>query len=590
MVRASLFFALGVWMLQQRASLPPSPGMWLIAALLVLALLLRFAPRQYLLRSLLLAVPLFAAGFFYAGYRAEVRMADALPSAWEGKDIQLVGVVSGLPRERVQGESFAFDVEKVLTPGAHVPQHILLSTYDPDPAAQVSAGERWQFTVRLKRPHGTSNPYGFDFEAWMLERNLRAVGYVRPQAHNVRLDARVHAPGYLIASAREEIRARFRRVLGNAPYAGILVALAIGDQASIPSAQWKVFTRTGTSHLMAISGLHIALLATLAFALAYALWRRVPRLALAFPARKAAAIAGLLAALSYALLSGFSIPAQRAVYMLAAVAVALLLSRRIPPAQVLAGALLVVLLADPWAVEAAGFWLSFGAVGLILFIGANRLAKAHWAAEYGRVQWAMALGMLPPLLVLFQQVSVVSPLANAFAIPAVSFIVAPLAILSAAVPLDSLLWLAHGAMSACMAALQWLSDLPDAVWQQHAPPSWCIALGMAGALWMLLPRGFPARWLGALMLLPMFLVFPPVPAEGALHMVVFDVGQGLSVAVQTRHHVLLYDTGPDYPGDADAGNRILVPSLRAQGIARLDTLVLTHDDSDHTGGALSVLH
>jgi competence protein ComEC len=217
------------------------------------------------------------------------------------------------------------------------------------------------------------------------------------------------------------------------------------------------------------------------------------------------------------------------------------------------------------------------------------LGKIHWAVEYGRVQWAMMAGMIPPLLALFQQVSLVSPIANAFAIPLISFVVVPLAMLGAVLPIDSLLWLAHYAMSLCMMALEWLNQLPDAVWQQHAPPAWSIALGMVGALWILLPRGFPARWLGILMLLPMFLVFPATPPEGALRLVIFDVGQGLSVAVQTHDHMLLYDAGPDYPGEADSGNRILVPSLRAQGIAQLDGLMLTHDDTDHTGGALSVM-
>src|SRR5271169_141017 len=422
----------------------------------------------------------------------------------------------------------------------------------------------------------------------MLERNLRASGYVRPEGNNVQLDELVISPDYLIERLREKVRVRFQQSLGDAPYTGVLAALTIGDQGSIPAAQWQVFTRTGVNHLMSISGLHITMFASLAFALTYALWRRCSRLALAFPARKAAALAGLLAALAYALLSGFSVPAQRTVYMLATVAGALLLSRNAAPSQLLAAALAVVLLADPWAVMAPGFWLSFGAVALILYVSANRMGKIHWAVEYGRVQWAMMAGMIPPLLALFQQVSLVAPIANAFAIPLVSFIVVPLAMLGAVIPIDGLLWLAHEAMSLCMVALEWLNQLPDAVWQQHAPPVWSVVLGMAGALWILLPRGFPARWLGLAMLLPMFLALPATPPEGALRLVIFDVGQGLSVAAQTHDHMLLYDAGPDFPGEADSGNRILVPSLHAQGIAQLDGLMLTHDDTDHTGGALSV--
>ena len=331
------------------------------------------------------------------------------------------------------------------------------------------------------------------------------------------------------------------------------------------------------------------MLAGLAFALSYALWRRSVQLTLRLPARKAAAVAGLVVALAYTLLSGYSVPAQRTVYMLATIAAALWLSRTVAASQILAAALLVVVLFDPWAVLSPGFWLSFGAVGLIFYVTAHRLRQQHWLMEYGRVQWAMMIGLIPPLLALFQQVSLVSPLANAFAIPLVEFVVVPITLLGALLPFDWILHLAHQSMHVCMVLLPWLNQLPDAVWTQHAPPAWSIALGMMGALWCLLPRGFPARWLGLIAMLPMLLVLPPAPLPDTLRLVIFDVGQGMAVAAQTRNHALLYDTGPDFNGEADSGNRILVPSLRAQGIARLDGLMLTHDDTDHTGGALSVM-
>jgi competence protein ComEC len=247
------------------------------------------------------------------------------------------------------------------------------------------------------------------------------------------------------------------------------------------------------------------------------------------------------------------------------------------------------LLLDPWSVLSAGFWLSFGAVALIFYIAANRLGSRHLLIEYGRMQWAMSIGLIPPLLAMFQQLSLVSPLANAFAIPLVSFVVVPLTLLGAVLPFDWILQLAHQAMSWCMLALGWLNSLPVAVWTQHAPPAWSIAIGIVGVLWLLLPRGFPTRWLGGLLLLPMFLVQPEPPAPASLRLTIFDVGQGLAVAAQTRHHALLYDSGPEYNSEANSGNRILVPALRGMGISRLDTLLLTHDDSDHTGGALSVM-
>ena len=591
MVKFAVFFTLGVWLLQQQAALPDLAWAWLMLPLLLSFLLPQRSQWQRIARLSLFAMLVFLSGFFYAAGFAQQRLSDGLPDNWQGRNIDIVGVVAELPRQHERGQSFAFDVEKTLTSGAHVPPHILLSTYIDRKGISLPlhAGERWRLTVRLKQPHGTANPHTFDFEEWMLERNLRASGYVRNKGDNRRLDALVKTPGYLIEHLRETVRERFRHVLGNAPYAGVLTALAIGDQSSIPQAQWQIFRRTGVSHLMSISGLHITMLGSLAFFIVYNLWRRSARLTLKLPARKAAAIAGLLVALAYALLSGFSVPAQRTVYMLTTVAIALLSSRNVAPSQLLAAALIVVLLLDPWAVMAPGFWLSFGAVALILYVTANRLGKTHWLVEYGKVQWAMTIGLIPPLLAMFQQVSLVSPVANAFAIPLVSFVVVPLTLLGALLPFGGLLHLAHFSMSLCMSVLEWLSQLPDAVWRQHAPPAWSIALGVFGVLWVLLPRGFPARWLGLLLLLPMFLVVPELPEPGELRLTIFDVGQGLSVAVQTRNHTLLYDTGPDYPGESDSGSRIVVPVLHAQGIAQLDTLILTHNDVDHIGGVPVVM-
>jgi competence protein ComEC len=276
-------------------------------------------------------------------------------------------------------------------------------------------------------------------------------------------------------------------------------------------------------------------------------------------------------------------------FMVAALAAALWLNRNFSPGQILAIALLAVLIPDPWAVISAGFWLSFGAVALILYVTAYRLEKSHWLMEYANVQWAMAIGLTPLLLGLFQQASLVSPIANAVAIPLVSLIVVPLALLGAVLPSEMPLWLAHSVMGGVTYFLEGLNALPQPVWTQHAPPAWSIVIAVLGALWVLLPRGFPARWLGFLLMLPMFLNKPEPPAEGALRLIVFDVGQGLAVAAQTRNHALLYDTGPDFSGEADSGNRILVPALRALGINKLDSLVLSHDDSDHTGGAASIM-
>ncbi len=632
MVLFTACFALGVWLLQQQAVLPAF-GWARLLLCFPLALLIPaspYAPRAT--RTLLLAVFALGLGFYHAAWQAEQRLAVTLPAQWQGRDIEVIGVVADLPRKYEQGLHFGFDVERVLTPQASAPEHIYLSTYysrQTEPPV-LHAGERWQLTLRLKQPHGSSNPHGFDFELWALENNFRAVGYVNDKGQNVRLAEMAGGLDYRIQRLREQVREKFDATLLAAPYAGVLTALAIGDQSSIPQAQWQVFTRTGVNHLMSISGLHITMLSGLGFALAYWLWRRSVRLTLVLPARKAAALVALLVALAYALLSGFAVPAQRTVYMVGAVAAALWLNRNFSPAQILSIALLGVLIPDPWSILSPGFWLSFGAVALILYVTAYRLKPSHVQregdgkavghpsavsippkqrlvadclplayplrvlVEYARVQWALTIGLVPMLLALFQQVSLVSPIANAFAIPLVSLVVVPLTLFGAVLPpyfsiWGAPLWLAHTVMAWTMSLLEWLNSLPQAVWTQHAPPAWSITAGMLGAAIILLPRGFPARWLGFAMMLPMFLNAPPEPAEGSLRLIIFDVGQGLAVAAQTRHHALLYDAGPDFSGGADSGNRILIPSLRAMGIRKLDGLILTHDDTDHTGGAASVM-
>jgi competence protein ComEC len=590
MVSFALFFTLGVWYLQQQAALPALPFYWPLAALVLLL------PRAngntlILARRVLLLTGAASLGFCYAAWIAQRHLADALPDEWQGKNIVVTGIVAEMPRLHERGLRFALDVESVQTKGAHVPHHIQLATYDADSnePLKLNAGERWQLTVRLKQPHGTSNPYNFDFEAWALERDIRASGYIYTKGDNRILSEQSYSPAYLVQRMRQTVRTHFQKTLGDAPYAGILTALAIGDQSGIPQSEWQVFTRTGVNHLMSISGLHITMLAGMFFAIVYWLWRRSMRLTLWFPARKAAALAGLFAALFYTLVSGFEIPAQRTLYMVTTFTVMMLLSRNVSPSQMLAAALMVVLLADPWAVLSPGFWLSFGAVALIFYVTANRLHKQHWLREYGKVQWAMMIGLIPPLLAIFQQLSLVSPIANAFAIPLVSFVVVPLTLLGTLPPFEWMLFVAHEAMVLCMFLLNLLDKLPYVVWAQHAPPVWTIFAGVGGALWILAPRGFPLRWVGCILLLPMFLVIPDRPAEGSARLVVFDVGQGLAVAVQTRNHTLLYDTGPDFSGEADSGSRILLPALRGMGIGQIDTLILTHDGIDHIGGTESVL-
>jgi len=592
-----LSFVAGAWWLQQQAVLPGADWAWAAALGGIAATAARAdSPSLRLAREALIKAACFALGFAWAAWCAQHRLADALPPEWEGRDIAVVGVVAGLPQGYDRGVRFEFDVERVLTAEARVPRHIVLSWWGtparedrPATFPTLEPGERWQLTVRLKRPRGTANPHSFDYEAWLFERNLRATGYVRPRTGSHRLATMVHEPGYWVERIRSHARTRILAALADAPYAGVIAALAIGDQRAIPPEQWQTFTRTGVNHLMSISGLHVTMVSGLVFALVCGLWRRVPRLTLALPAVKAAALAALCAAFVYALLAGFAVPAQRTVYMLAIVAAALWLGVFESASVVLCAALLVVVLIDPWAVLAPGFWLSFGAVAIIMYVSVGRIGHVHWFESWARVQIAVTLALIPPLLAMFQQVSIVSPLANALAIPVVSLVVAPLALIGAVAPFDFVLQCAHFVMGACMFLLDWLSGLPDAVWQQHAPPAWTVIVAVAALALLLAPRGLPGRWLGVAGLLPLFTVMPASLHAGDVEIVVLDVGQGVSTLVRTEHHALLYDAGPQFGPGADSGSRTIVPYLRAAGVRRLDGMIITHDDDDHWGGAASVL-
>ena len=378
--------------------------------------------------------------------------------------------------------------------------------------------------------------------------------------------------------------------LGDARLRGVLVALAIGDQDSIAADDWEVFWRTGVGHLMSISGLHITMLAGLAFTLAYFAWVRVPALALRIPARKAAVVVGTLAALAYSLMTGYAVPAQRTFVMLAVVALCVLADRHGSPSRVLALAALAVVALDPWAVLSAGFWLSFGAVAAIFYVMALR--TGHSGKLQGAVleQLAVTVVMLPMLMALFQEVSLVSPIANAFAIPLVSLVVVPLTVAGAFLPLPVLLDAAHGLMVGVMAPLEWLAALPWAMLESHAPAAWTIVAAVAGCAWLLAPRGVPLRSAGLVWMAPMFAVLPPAPAPGEAWLDVLDVGNGLAVVVRTASHALAYDTGPTWNADADSGNRIVVPFLRGEGVDRLDGVVVSHADDDHSGGAASIAY
>ena len=589
-------FALGVvlgtaW-LQGEATLPLVHLGSLALALVLAARLFR----PWLPRAVLVLAAGCLAGYDHAAWQAQERLADALPFAWEGRDIELTGIVCGLPQPGERGTRFLLCVEEVATPGAQVPATISLSWYaqrkrgeeEGSTPPDIRAGERWRFTARLKRPRGLANPHGFDFEPWALERGIRATGYVRTPGAAARLAE--HVPGWpqSLHRLRGDVRDAMNARLGDAPLAGVLVALAIGDQDAIAQEDWQVFWRTGVGHLVSISGLHITMLAGLAFAVVAFTWVRVPRLALWLPARKAGAVAGVAAALAYSLVAGYSVPTQRTFIMLAVVATCVLADRHTSPSRVLALAVMGVILVDPWAVLAPGFWLSFGAVAAIFYAVSLRTGRPGAIAGAVTTQLAVTLGMLPMLVALFQEVSLVSPIANAFAIPVVSLVVVPLALAGAFLPVPFALDLAHLVMEYTMVPLEWLAALPDAVIESHEPVAWTVACAVLGSLWLLAPRGVPMRACGAILFVPLFTVAPPAPPFGAAWIDVLDVGQGLAVVVRTATHALVYDAGPTWSAEADSGGRVVVPFLRGEGVRHLDVLAITHADDDHAGGMASV--
>jgi competence protein ComEC len=588
MTLAAVAFACGAAALQWQAALPGWGWFCLLPPLATLSFL----------RPRFLAVFALAAGFFWAAAYAHLRMADWLAPQLEGRDVAVVGVVSSLPARMERGVRFELDVESAPN-GERVPGKLLLSWYrsaakpgetqtEEDAALlerEVHPGERWLLTVRLRRPHGSVNPNGFDYEAWLLERGIGATGYVRSNGSQTLLGKRSGVFDY-VEQAREAVRDRFERQLGATPAAGILIALAVGDQRAISSEEWRLFNRTGVTHLMSISGLHVTLVSGLAAWLVAFGWRRVPQAALRLPARKAAALAAIFGALGYTLLAGFAVPAQRTFYMVSVVALALWSGRITSPVRTLALALAAVVAADPWAPLSPGLWLSFGAVALIFYVAAkDKNPLVQWA----RIQWAITIGLAPAALLLFGQISVAGPLANALAIPVVSIVVTPLALAAAVLPVPALLDCAAWLVEWLLQFLEWCATLPGALWEQHVPPLWTVLCALVGVVWLLAPRGVPWRVAGLALVVPAFAIGAAAPPVGAAWITALDVGQGLAVVVRTASRTLLYDTGPAFGAEADSGGRIVVPALRAAGVSRVDAMVLSHEDIDHIGGALTIL-
>ena len=585
--------------LQQAALWPP----WINAALVVLALPLALLAAMRAGRSgtLLLCVALALLAFGTTSLRATQRLSAQLAPALEGRDLLLIGIVDQMPQVSPDGVRFVLAAERAFDTGAavQVPARVSLvwlygladdgsaATLRPD----VRAGQRWQVPVRLRRPHGAMNPHGFDGELWLFEQEIGATGTVRGALAGPRpalLDETQRRP---IERARQALRDAVVLRVADARLGGVLAALAVGDQAAISRADWDLFRDSGVAHLMSISGLHITMFAWLAGGLVAWLWRRSTRACLWLPAPHAGRWGGLVAATLYALLAGFGVPAQRTLLMLAAVVLLRSAGVRWPWPLVLLGVAVCVVAFDPWALLQAGFWLSFAAVGLLmahdpLQAPAVPGGAVAWLRATLRAQVVATLGLAPLSLAFFQQLSLVGLIANLLAIPWITLLVTPLALLGVAWP-----WLWHAAAAALgplVSLLQWLTDWPAAVWHVPAAPAWAVACGLLAAVLGLLPLPWRLRVLALPLALPLLWPALARPPAGQFEMVVLDVGQGTAVLVRTHSKLLVYDAGPAYARDADAGQRIIVPLLRARGEARIDRLVLSHRDTDHVGGAESL--
>lgn len=557
------------------------PSLWWGAGLLPLSVLVwRYPP--------FLPLWFFVFGILWVILHAGILLDASLSPELEKRDIWVEGTVANIPRQTKASIRFEFLVShsrlgenKVVIPG-----RILLSAYRKKLAPKI--GERWRFKVRLKRPHGFQNPGGFDYEGYLFHKRIRAKGYIRD---GVRLPG--DAGGFQVGRLRQHIAERFRILLPDNPYTGILTALATGNRNGIKDRQWELLRLTGTNHLMAISGLHIGLIAGLAFFLFRTLWAFSSRLVTYWPAPKAAAVGALFFAACYAALAGFSIPTQRALIMLLVVMAGLLLDRRTRPGVVLPLALMCVLIIDPLAVMSAGFWLSFLAVAVIV-IGLQ--ARSRWRAgifQLISIQLTLAITLIPATLFLFQQASLAAPLANIVAVPIFSLIVIPLVLLSVMASLllpdmlsAGLLGLAAWVLEGLWQWLEFLSFNIPVLARAVSTPA--ILISAAGVALLLAPRAMPARWLGCFAVLPLFFSPVTVLAPGELVFTLMDVGQGLAAVLRTRNHLLVYDTGPRYSSRFDTGQAVVVPYLHHLGRDKIDLLIISHGDNDHIGGARSV--
>ena len=576
MFRIAGFFLLGTVALH---TLPRLPGLWGLPLLAIVAVVSAYSRRACLAAAV--------AGFCWAWSHAVVLLSDRLPAHLSGSDFEVTGYVSSIPSSDGSVTSFLLDVD---SGEPRLPGRIRLSWYDPP--STLAAGERWALLVRLKPPRGFSNPGGFDYERWLFTQGIGATGYVRSADSNRRLPERDRI--YDVLRLRGALDERLAQLFDGGTAGGIVAALAIGERGRMNAEQWRVLRMTGTNHLMAISGLHIGLAAAFGMFATRRLWGLSPWLMDRCSGVDLSMVGGLLLGGVYALLAGLSVPTQRALIMLSVLACIVWSRRNVPSHAGFAVALLGVLVFDPLAPLSPGFWLSFAAVAAILLAIQGRPRPSSRVMELMRVQLAVSLGLAPLVIAFFGGVSLIAPLVNLVAVPIFSVVVIPAILISLVLLLvlpaagELVLTGVGHALHAIWIGLDTVADWEIAHFDVSVPLPLAL-LAVPGCALLLASKGFPSRLLGLGFIAPLLLWRQEPLADGAFEMTVLDVGQGLAAVIRTRAHVLVYDTGPSFRSGTDAGSLVIVPHLLHNGDRRIDRVVVSHGDNDHSGGADSLI-
>lgn len=531
-------------------------------------------------------------GFSWTAWQAASTLGWELPHELEGKPLILAATVYSLPVSDKFGTHFTAFVDSSTDqnnkPKGHA--YVRLTWVG---AKKLRVGDSYQLTLRLKRIHGLRNPGGFDYEAWAMQNGLRASGSVLQHYPQKFLGHRkLFAP---VNQVRQILYDRITASLPSSPTAPWLLALMIGERSSAPPQHWLILRATGTNHLMAIAGLHIGLIAGMIHFLIRRIWSRSSLLVSLYPSQLASALAALVVAWIYSALAGFSIPTQRACIMLTFFMFALLARRALPAWHAWSAALLTVLLFNPHSVLSESFWLSFGTIALIIFGMQARLSPQGLWWKWFRVQWVIGFGLIPFSLLFFQQASLISAAANSIAIPWLGFLILPFCMLSTIFLFMSpalgefFLYLADKSLVGLWKILEWFAQLDYAVWTQAIPSHWLLMSTMLACLILLMPVGAPGRWVGLIWFMPIILYQPLALSPNEFRVTTLDVGQGLSVIVETSHHALIFDAGPTFGSKFDTGESVVLPYLYSAGITRIDKMIISHGDNDHIGGAWAVI-